>query len=213
MDITLYYAPYACSLVPYVTLTEAQATFDVHAVNIRQKHHMTPEYLALNPKHKVPFLVVDGKALSENVAIQLWISRSFPSARLLPDDIWAQAQAVSLLSWFASGVHPHISRHAAPQKFCDVPGTEERVRALAEKGLMENFRIANDLLQGRSFFFDHFTAPDAYLYWCMRRTIMCEIDLSEFVNLSAHFERMLSRESVQKNEAFERQVIAEFAAK
>jgi hypothetical protein len=36
MTITLYYAPVACSLVPYVALTEARADFDVRVVNFMQ---------------------------------------------------------------------------------------------------------------------------------------------------------------------------------
>ena len=64
MQITLHYAPIACSLVPYVALTEAGAEFDVSVVNFLQGEHMSPDYLALNPKHKVPVLVVDGEPLT-----------------------------------------------------------------------------------------------------------------------------------------------------
>jgi glutathione S-transferase len=88
MDIILYYAPDACSLVPYVTLTEANASFEVRALNMRKDQQHAPEYLQLNPKHKVPLLMVDGRPLSENVAIQIWIARQFPAARLLPADPW-----------------------------------------------------------------------------------------------------------------------------
>ncbi|MDB5864833.1 MAG: hypothetical protein JWO70_2639, partial [Betaproteobacteria bacterium] len=35
MKLTLYYAPMTCALVPYVTLTEAGAEFDVRDVNTR----------------------------------------------------------------------------------------------------------------------------------------------------------------------------------
>jgi glutathione S-transferase len=54
MTITLYYAPVACSLVPYVALTEARADFDVRVVNFMQGMHLSAEYLTINPKHKVP---------------------------------------------------------------------------------------------------------------------------------------------------------------
>src|SRR5437899_1676909 len=37
MEIVLYYAPNACSLVPYVTLTEANANFEVRALNLRKE--------------------------------------------------------------------------------------------------------------------------------------------------------------------------------
>ena len=59
MTLTLYYAPLTCALVPYVTLTEAGAAFDVHNVNTRSGENRTPEFLAVNPKHKVPVLVID----------------------------------------------------------------------------------------------------------------------------------------------------------
>ena len=77
-----------------------------------------PEYAALNPKKKVPFLVVDGKGLSENVAIQTWIGETYPAANLLPSDSWDQKRAISYMGWFGSAIHPHITRHFKPEKFC-----------------------------------------------------------------------------------------------
>lgn len=71
MKLTLCYAPMTCALVPYVTLTEAGAEFEVQNVNTRSGQNRTPEFLALNPKHKVPVLVIDGEPLTENVAIQI----------------------------------------------------------------------------------------------------------------------------------------------
>lgn len=53
MDIILYYAPNTCALAPYVTLTEAAAPFEVRPLNFRKEQQRTPEYLKLNPKHKV----------------------------------------------------------------------------------------------------------------------------------------------------------------
>ena len=76
MEILLYYAPNACSLVPYVTLTEAGATFEVRKLNLGKGQQNSADYLKLNPKHKVPLLVVDGRRLTENVAIQIWVARN-----------------------------------------------------------------------------------------------------------------------------------------
>jgi glutathione S-transferase len=64
--------------VPYVTLTEAGARFEVRPLDFRKSQYMAPEYLRLSPKHKVPVLVIDGAPLTENVAIQIWIARNFP---------------------------------------------------------------------------------------------------------------------------------------
>ena len=211
MQLLLYYAPNACSLVPYVTLTEAGAPFEVHPLNFRKSQHMMPEYLRLNPKHKVPVLMIDGEPLTENVAIQIWIARHFPAAKLLPADPMQELQAISLLAWCASGIHPFLSRINSPPRVCDVPGSEESVRRLAQQQLFENYQIADDKLAGREWFFDHFTAVDAHFFWCFRRGTQFNLDLSQFKSCMAHFERMKQRPSVQKLLAYEQEVQTNFA--
>ena len=152
MKIVLYYAPNACSLVPYVTLSEANADFEVRPLNMRKDEQKSSDYLKLNPKHKVPLLLVDGRPLSENVAIQSWIARNFPEARLLPADPWQELQAISLLAWCAAGIHPYLSRINAPSRVCDQPGSEDSVRRLAIGPLFENYRIADDYACGTRIF-------------------------------------------------------------
>ena len=121
MEIALYYAPNTCALAPYVTLTEARADFEVRPLNFRKRQNFSPEYLKINPKHKVPALVVDGKILTENVAIHQWVHRTFPDAKILPADPWDELQAISLHAWCASGIHPYLSRINNPPKVCDAP--------------------------------------------------------------------------------------------
>lgn len=211
MEILLYYAPIACSLVPYVTLTEANANFEVQTINLRKEQQKSADYLKLNPKHKVPLLVVDGKPLSENVAIQIWIARNFPKAKLLPADSWQELQTVSMLSWCSSGIHPYLARINSPPKVCDLPDTGESVRKMAVGPLFENYKIADGMLAGREYFFDHFTAADAHFFWCFRRGLQFKLDLSGFPNCSAHFERMTNRPSVQKLLSYEKTILEEFA--
>ena len=211
MKLTLFYAPMTCALVPYVTLTEAGAAFDVRNVNTRAGGNQTPEFLAVNPKHKVPVLLIDGEPLTENVAIQIWIARAFPAARLLPAEAKAEIEAISLMAWCASAIHPHLTPNARPQNYCDLPGSEESVKRVANRLLHEDFALADGLLAGREWFFEHFTAPDAYFFWCFRRAISFKVDVSGFRHCVAHFERMRGRASVQKVLAYEKEVQEAFA--
>jgi glutathione S-transferase len=211
MEIILYYAPITCALVPYITLTEAQAQFEVRALDFKREQHKSPDYVKINPKHKVPMLMVDGKQLTENVAIQQWISRTFPAASLLPSDPWKELEAISLHSWCSGGIHPYLTRINSPSKVCDVPGGDESVRRLAEASLHETFKIADGMLAGREYFFDHFTSPDAHFFWCFRRAQQFGLDLSGYKNCLAHFQRMKGRTSVQKLLEFEKSVQADFA--
>jgi glutathione S-transferase len=51
MELTLYYAPLTCALIPYVPLIEAGAAFEGRNDITRANQHRTPEFLALDRKH------------------------------------------------------------------------------------------------------------------------------------------------------------------
>jgi glutathione S-transferase len=209
MKLTLFYAPVSCALVPYVALSEAGADFGVEAIDNGRRQNVSAPFLAVNPKGKVPVLLIDGKPLTENVAIQIWVARQFPEARLLPEG-WDEIQAISLLAWFASGVHPHLTPHNRPRRYCDLPGSEESVKRLAGELLMQDFRICESRIAGREWFFTHFTTVDIHFFWCFRRARLFGLDLSAFPACHEHFRRMELRASVQRVLAFEKQVEASF---
>ena len=211
MKLTLAYCPVACSLVPYILLTEAGAEFDTLPVNLGKNENNTPAYLRINPKAKVPALIINGEPLTENVAIQIWIARQYPAARLLPQDPLDYARAISVMAWCAGGIHPKLTQQARPERYCDLAGSADNVRDHGSHSLFELFEIADTLLAGREWFFDDFTCADAYFYWCFRRGGMFKPDVSGFTNCVTHLHRMEQRPSVQKLLAYEAQVQAEFA--
>jgi glutathione S-transferase len=209
MNLTLYYCPITCSLVSHLALTEAGADFDVRLVNLRRGAHRSPEYLRMNPKHQVPVLVIDAEPLTENVAIQLWIARHFPRARLLPSGDIDEFKAIALMAWCDSGIHPHLTANMLPERYCDLPSSEDGVRRAAQRILREKYQIAEDLLTGREWFLDHFTLPDAFFFWCFRHGMKSQVDMSGFPNCRGHFERVSQRASTQKVLAFEAQSLLE----
>ena len=211
MKLILYFAPLTCALVPFITLNEAGADFELNAINTRKGGNRTPEFLKLNPKHKVPVLIIDGDPLTENVAIQVWIHRQFPKANLLPADPKQEIKAISLMAFCASGIHPKLTPNARPENYCDLPGSEESVKRVANKLLFEDLKVVDDLLAGREWFFPHFTACDAYFFWCFKRAISFKLDVAGFGNCMAHHNRMQKRPSVQKALAREKQLQEEFA--
>lgn len=211
MKLTLCYAPQTCATVPFITLTESGADFEVLNLNSRSGDLRKPGFLKLNPKHKVPVLIIDGEPLTENLAIQVWIARNFPKAKLLPSEPMAEIKAISLMSFCGSGIHPHLTPNARPENYCDLPGSADSVKKVGNKLLFEDFAVIEAMLEGREWFFDHFTAPDAYFFWCFRRAISFKLDVSPFKNCMAHLERMQQRTSVQKLVAHEKRVMEEFA--
>src|ERR1700722_16704448 len=104
--LTLYFAPGSSSMAVHIALHEIGVPFEGKPMSFKNDLSL-PDYLALNPEGKVPTLVVDGRPLTEVAAILYYLAKRFPDAELLPrDDVEADAQALSWMSFAASTLHP-----------------------------------------------------------------------------------------------------------
>ncbi len=63
-------------------------------------------FVAKSPMGYVPCLVVDGRPLSESMAIVHWLEETFPSPALLPADAFARARARQLAELVNAGIQP-----------------------------------------------------------------------------------------------------------
>lgn len=203
MTFTLYYAPYSCAIAPLIALYQAGAVFDVKTINPMKQEQMSPDFLRLNPKHRVPVLMVDGEPLTENVAILTFLARQFPAAQLLPEGGMDEIRALSFMAWCASGVQPTLSPQARPERFCDLPDSAAGVRRACQALTREAYGVAEDMLGPRDWFFDRFTVADAHFHWCFRMGAVFGVDQSAFPHLRAHKERVEQQPAVKKALAFD----------
>jgi glutathione S-transferase len=80
-------------------------------VSFKQNDIRKADFIALNPEGQVPILLVDGRPLTEVAAILFYLARRLPDSGLSPrDDIEAEAQALSWMSFTASTLHPARQR-------------------------------------------------------------------------------------------------------
>ncbi|MBM3548097.1 MAG: glutathione S-transferase family protein [Alphaproteobacteria bacterium] len=210
--LTFFFGPGACSLVPHITLEEGGIPFEPKPVALRKGQQRTPEYTALNPKGKVPMLLVDGRPLTENVAIAYYLAKTFPEAKLLPlGDTEAEAHALSLLAWCASGVHPRMSPFFGPQRFCDLPDSADSVKKLAGEDTAKNFPLIEKQLTGKQWALgDQWSIIDAYFFVFWRWANFLKIDVSAYPNYAKHAERMAERPAVKRALAREAEATAAF---
>jgi glutathione S-transferase len=104
--LKLFYATGTCALASHIALEEAVAEYETVRLDFRSNDQRKPEYLALNPKGRVPALVTDRGVLTETPAILVFISQIFPEAQLAPlDDAFALAQVQAFNSYLCSTVH------------------------------------------------------------------------------------------------------------
>lgn len=118
MTIALYYSPGACSFAPHVVLREIGVEFELRKVSIANRDNYSPEYLAVNPKGRIPALLIDGFTLTENPAILAYLGRKYPEAQLYPSTGEEnEARCLELLAWSSNTVHVAFAQILRPERF------------------------------------------------------------------------------------------------
>lgn len=80
-------------------------------INLLEGTHKSPDYLRLNPQALVPTLVIDGKTLTQSLAIIEYLAELRPECGLLPTDS-ADRQKVRALAYaVAMDIHPICNLH------------------------------------------------------------------------------------------------------
>lgn len=177
--LTLYLSPGSSSMAAHIALHEVGAEFSTVQLSFDRKETQAPEFLAINPAGKVPALLIDGRPLTEVAGILFYLARRFPEAKLLPEDIEAQAQVVSWMSFCASTVHPARRQ-----------GVEHAVGV---------YRIVETKLAGREWCAGAYSIADIHLfrlYWRFQGSL--EQPPGTFPALEAHYARMMARDAVRK---------------
>src|SRR5215469_6327348 len=71
----LYYAPGTCALATHITFEEAGAPSEAILLDFRSQTQRSPEYLAVNPKGRVPALVTESGTLTETPALLCFVAQ------------------------------------------------------------------------------------------------------------------------------------------
>jgi glutathione S-transferase len=184
-----------------IALEETGHPFRAELVSFMRNDHRSPGYLALNPKGKVPTLVVDGRALTENVAILTWLATRFPQAKLLPEreDAMDRAEVLADLAFCASGLHPIVTRLRIPQFFCDTADGIPRVFSMAEAAMRPNFALIERRLANNEWWYgEQWSILDAYINWVWFRVTGTAFDARAYPNFARHDRLIRQRPSVQR---------------
>lgn len=198
--LKLYYSPGACSLAPHIALEEAGAAFETVAVPVAERANWRPEFLAINPRGRVPVLQTGTATITENIAILGHVARLYPEAGLLPlDDLERLARCYELLSLFAGGVHIAFAEVWRPERFTEDLSLAKALEAGGRAKLktwfaeIEGLLARSEHIDGRAY-----TLCDAYPLVFYRWGVRIGMDMAPYPAWAAHTGRMLRRPAVER---------------
>ncbi len=106
-DIVLYdYWRSSASYRVRIALNLLKLDVDYRPVNLLTRAHLEDDYLALNPQGLLPALIVDGKTLTQSLAIIEYLHATTPGSTLMPDDVDGQYRVRQLSYAIAMEIHP-----------------------------------------------------------------------------------------------------------
>jgi glutathione S-transferase len=201
----LYYATGTCALATHIALEEAGASYEAVPVDFATQAQRSPEYLAVNPKGRVPALVTDNGTLTETPALLLYVAQSFPAAELAPlADPFALARVQEFNNYLCATVHVAHAHGRRGARWADDAAAVAAMQRKVTANMTECFElIEHKLLQGPWVIGDRYTICDPYLFTIASWLEGDGVDTVKLPRVMEHRRRMLARPAVQKAVAAE----------
>lgn len=196
----LYYSPGACSVGIHVVLEEIGKPYELALVPLKDGAQYKPDYVAVNPKSKVPALQRDdGSVLTEWPVIATWLARTNPQAKLMPTDLEGEIRCLEAMDYICGTIHPQgFTRQFRAANFTPTEADQPKVIEQGKQLAAKYFDVLEKGWKGDTWLLPSgYSVADAALffveYWATRRSGMTLPP-----HLDAHLKAMLARPAVQR---------------
>jgi len=105
MELYTYFRSSAAFRVR-IALNLKGLAYTAHTIHLRKGEQRAPDYLAVNPQGLLPTLVVDGRRLTQSLAILEYLEERYAAPALLPADAYGRARVRALADLVACEIHP-----------------------------------------------------------------------------------------------------------
>ncbi|MCO6523224.1 MAG: glutathione S-transferase N-terminal domain-containing protein [Snodgrassella sp.] len=197
--LKLYYIAGTCSFVPHVALQWSGLQYTAEEVG--RDTVKSAQYLALNPQGQVPLLTDGNWALSQNIAIIDYINDLAPDKGIYGvaanNDPKARAKARQWLAFANSDLHSGFKPIFGAARMIEGEEAQNKLKTNACDAVAKMFAgidqvvAQQDYLTGNSI-----SIADVYVYIEMHWAQRCKIDLSQYHNLNAFYQRVEADDGV-----------------
>lgn len=195
-----FYAPGTIALATMIAMEEAGLAYEPVKLDFAATQQRSPDYLAINPKGRVPALVTDRGILTETPALLAFVAQSAPLAGLAPlDDPFAFAEVQSFNSYLCSTVHVAHAHGRRGYRWADEPAAIEAMKRKVPQSVGEGFRLIEEgMLRGPWVMGDAYTICDAYLFTIAQWLEADGVDPDTLPRVKDHRQRMAERPAVAR---------------
>ncbi len=197
--LKLYYAPETCALASHIALEQVGAEYQSIRVNFSKNEEISPEYLGMNPKGRVPALVTDRGVLTETPAILQFICQSYPDAGLAPlDNFFETARMNAFNSYLCSTVHVAHAHRLRGNRWADDPLAIAAMQKKVPQSVGDSFALIESGFRGPWVLGDRYSISDIYLFTLARWLEADGVDPENFPKIADHRRRMHQHPVVAK---------------
>jgi glutathione S-transferase len=201
--LTFFYAPHSCARAVHIALEEAGLAYEGVPMSLPAGDQRRPEYLAINPKGRVPALVTEQGVLTETPAILTYLAQLNPDSVLaLPSDPFRFAQIQSFNLYLCATLHVAHAHKQRGTRWADDPAAIAEMKRKVPESVGACFElIESTLFSGPWVMGETFTIFDPYLFVFAEWMEGDGVDPARFPKVLDHRTRMAARPAVARVDA------------
>lgn len=197
--LTFYFSQGSCALASLIALEEAGLAYEPRKLNLKENDQRSLDYLAINPKGRVPALVTDRGVITETPAILAYIAQIAPQAKLAPlDDPFEFARLQAFNNYLCSTVHVNHAHGGRGARWADDPAAHAAMKAKVPQTMAASFELIEEkMFAGPWVMGEQYSVADPYFFTMTNWLRGDGVDPMRFTKATAHYARMIERPAVQ----------------
>lgn len=199
MQLTLHTMPGTIGLASHIALQESGLPFDVVHIDFAVGAQLSDDYRQINPKQRVPSLVINDTVLTETPAILNYLAQIAPESPIaIPEEPLDIARINEFNSYLCSTVHVAHAHKMRGHRWTDSEAAKQSLTDYVPVSMTECFDlIESNLLKGPWVHGERFSISDPYLFAITRWLEGDGVSLSRYKTVERHHDAMMNRNSVK----------------
>ena len=197
--LKLYWVKGTISIAVAIALEEAGLPYDALQMDFKTADQTKPDYLAVNPKGRVPALALeDGTVLTETGALLDYIAAIAPTANLVPTAPQDAAHMRSAMYYLASTMHIAHAHKMRGSRWATQQSSFDDMTAMVPETMAACAAyVDTHILRGDYVLGDTFSIADPYLYVVCNWLSGDGVDVALYPKIQKFMSKMQARPSVQ----------------